>query len=499
MKDIMTNSTKETALEQYFQQFRKNIIGIEQEFESPFGRKKIIYTDWTASGRLYRPIEEKLMNAFGPFVANTHTETTVSGTAMTKAYHHARNIIKQHVNANQNDVLITDGTGMTGVVNKFQRILGIKVPENLKDFIAIPIEKKPVVFISHMEHHSNQTSWLETIADVEVIPSTEDGLFSLENLKVLLEKYKERTLKIASITSCSNVTGIRTPYHEAAKMMHQHNGVCFVDFACSGPYVSIDMHPEDEEAYLDAIFFSPHKFLGGPGTSGVLVFNKKLYNNMVPDCPCGGTVSWTNPWGEHKYIDNIEDREDGGTPGFLQVIKTALAIQLKDEMGIDNILKREHEIVEYVFDSLQNVPNIKILAGQHQERLGVISFFIDDLHFNLGVKLLNDRFGIQTRGGCSCAGTYGHFLLHVDQETSHKLVNEISLGDLIRKPGWIRMSIHPTTTSSEIEYVCNAIKSLAENHKEWALEYRYDSETNEFIHQQATSFENTLVEKWFAM
>ena len=499
MKDIMTNSTKETALEQYFQQFRKNIIGIEQEFESPFGRKKIIYTDWTASGRLYRPIEEKLMNAFGPFVANTHTETTVSGTAMTKAYHHARNIIKQHVNANQNDVLITDGTGMTGVVNKFQRILGIKVPENLKDFIAIPIEKKPVVFISHMEHHSNQTSWLETIADVEVIPSTEDGLFSLENLKVLLEKYKERTLKIASITSCSNVTGIRTPYHEAAKMMHQHNGVCFVDFACSGPYVSIDMHPEDEEAYLDAIFFSPHKFLGGPGTSGVLVFNKKLYNNMVPDCPGGGTVSWTNPWGEHKYIDNIEDREDGGTPGFLQVIKTALAIQLKDEMGIDNILKREHEIVEYVFDSLRNVPNIKILAGQHQERLGVISFFIDDLHFNLGVKLLNDRFGIQTRGGCSCAGTYGHFLLHVDQETSHKLVNEISLGDLIRKPGWIRMSIHPTTTSSEIEYVCNAIKSLAENHKEWALEYRYDSETNEFIHQQATSFENTLVEKWFAM
>lgn len=498
MKDIMTNSTKETALEQYFQQFRKNIIGIEQEFESPFGRKKIIYTDWTASGRLYRPIEEKLMNAFGPFVANTHTETTVSGTAMTKAYHHARNIIKQHVNANQNDVLITDGTGMTGVVNKFQRILGIKVPENLKDFIAIPIEKKPVVFISHMEHHSNQTSWLETIADVEVIPSTEDGLFSLENLKVLLEKYKERTLKIASITSCSNVTGIRTPYHEAAKMMHQHNGVCFVDFACSGPYVSIDMHPEDEEAYLDAIFFSPHKFLGGPGTSGVLVFNKKLYNNMVPDCPGGGTVSWTNPWGEHKYIDNIEDREDGGTPGFLQVIKTALAIQLKDEMGIDNILKREHEIVEYVFDSLQNVPNIKILAGQHQERLGVISFFIDDLHFNLGVKLLNDRFGIQTRGGCSCAGTYGHFLLHVDQETSHKLVNEISLGDLIRKPGWIRMSIHPTTTSAEIEYVCNAIKSLAENHKEWALEYRYDSETNEFIHQQATSFENALVEQWFA-
>ena len=484
-------------LEQYFNQFRKNIIGIDQEFVSPYGKQKIIYTDWTASGRLYRPIEEKMMNDFGPFVANTHTETTVSGTAMTMAYHKARNIIKDHVNANSNDVLITDGTGMTGVVNKFQRILGLKVPENLKDFIQIPAEKKPVVFISHMEHHSNQTSWLETIADVEVIPSCEEGLFSIENLKILLEKYKDRSFKIASITSCSNVTGIKTPYHEVAKLMHKNNGLCFVDFACSGPYVSIDMHPEDPDSFLDAIFFSPHKFLGGPGTPGILVFNNKLYQNMVPDNPGGGTVSWTNPWGEHKYIDNIEDREDGGTPGFLQVIKTALAIQLKEKMGIENILKREHEIVAYVFSNLGEIPNIKILAAQHQERLGVISFYVDELHFNLGVKLLNDKFGIQTRGGCSCAGTYGHFLLHVDQEASHQLVDEISLGDLLRKPGWIRMSIHPTTTNEEIKFVCESITSLAENHKDWALDYNYDKITNEFIHKNANHLEKEMVEDWF--
>jgi selenocysteine lyase/cysteine desulfurase len=499
MTNTMMNSKISTPLEQYFEQFRKNIIGINQEFESPYGKKTIIYTDWTASGRLYRPIEEKLMNEFGPFVANTHTETTVSGTAMTKAYHKARNIIKHHVNANTADVLITDGTGMTGVVNKFQRILGLKVPENLKEFMDIPIHKKPVVFISHMEHHSNQTSWLETIADVEVIPSSEDGLFSLENLIILLEKYKNRAYKIASITSCSNVTGIRTPYHEVAKLMHQYHGVCFVDFACSGPYVKIDMHPEDPESYLDAIFFSPHKFLGGPGTSGVLVFNKKLYNNMIPDCPGGGTVSWTNPWGEHKYIDNIEDREDGGTPGFLQVIKTALAIQLKEQMGIENILKREHEIIDFIFQELGCFPNIKILAGQHHDRLGVISFFVENLHFNLGVKLLNDKFGIQTRGGCSCAGTYGHFLLHVDQETSHKLIDEITLGDLIRKPGWIRMSIHPTTTNAEIELVCNSIKALSENHKIWALDYDYDKETNEFIHKKVQPVEDELVKNWFSL
>ncbi len=492
----MITTESKTKLEHYFQQFRQNIIGIDQEFESPFGRKKIVYTDWTASGRLYRPIEEKLMNEFGPFVANTHTETTVSGTAMTMAYKEAKNIIKRHVNANDNDILINTGTGMTGVVNKFQRILGLKIPENLKDFISIPMELKPVVFISHMEHHSNQTSWLETIADVVVLPANEEGLFCIQEFKESLNKFKDRSFKIASITSCSNVTGIRTPYHEVAKIMHQNNGVCFVDFACSGPYVDIDMHP-DEECYLDAIFFSPHKFLGGPGTSGVLIFNKNLYNNNVPDCPGGGTVSWTNPWGEHKYIDNIEDREDGGTPGFLQVIKTALAIQLKEQMGVKNILEREHEIVDYVFSQLNHIDNIHILANHHQDRLGVISFYIEDLHFNLGVKLLNDKFGIQTRGGCSCAGTYGHYLLHVDQETSHDLVCQITSGNLIKKPGWIRMSIHPTTTSEEIQMVCNSVKALAKNHKEWANDYEYNIKTNEFVHKSDKYTEKEMVKGWF--
>lgn len=492
----MLTTTIQSELEIYFDKFRQNIIGINQEFHSPFGSQKIIYTDWTASGRLYRPIEEKMMNIFGPFVANTHTETTISGTAMTMAYHEARNIIKHHVNANENDVLITDGTGMTGVVNKLQRILGLRVSENLKEFTNIPEAIKPIVFISHMEHHSNQTSWLETIADVEVIECNEEGLFCLENFKHTLEKYKNRSFKIASITSCSNVTGIQTPYHEVAKIMHQNNGVCFVDFACSGPYVDINMHP-DEESYLDAIFFSPHKFLGGPGTTGVMLFNKNLYKNNIPDCPGGGTVSWTNPWGEHKYIDNIEDREDGGTPGFLQVIKTALVIQLKEEMGVQNILKREHEIVDYIFSRLGNIENINILAGQHQDRLGVISFYITDLHFNLGVKILNDRFGIQSRGGCSCAGTYGHYLLHVDKETSHDLVCQITSGDLIKKPGWIRISIHPTTTDQEIKYVCDSIIALANHHKEWSKMYRYDSISNNFYHNDDQFLEKEMVKNWF--
>lgn len=490
-------TTEKTQLENYFQKYREAIVGLNETFDSPYGIQPIIYTDWTASGRLYEPIEEKMLHEFGPFVANTHTETSYTGTAMTMAYHEARHIIKKHVNASEDDVLITDGTGMTGVVNKLQRILGLRIAENLKDFTVIPDSIKPIVFISHMEHHSNQTSWLETIADVVVVPANEEGLFCLENFKKIVAQYSDRVFKIASITSCSNVTGIKTPYYEVAKIMHQNNGVCFVDFACSGPYVKIDMHPTDKEAYLDAVFFSPHKFLGGPGTCGIMVFNKNLYKNNVPDCPGGGTVKWTNPWGEHQYIDSIEEREDGGTPGFLQVIKTALAIKLKEQMGVEQILEREHELVSYIFSVLGNVDNINILAPQHQERLGVISFYIDDLHYNLGVKLLNDRFGIQTRGGCSCAGTYGHYLLHVDQETSHSIVCQISAGDLEKKPGWIRMSIHPTTTNKEIEYVCNAILDLAKHHKLWANDYAYNCKTNEFTHKEHQSTIKEKVQQWF--
>ena len=269
------NSIKPSELlENYFLRFRESVIGHNQEFVSPYGVKPLIYTDWTASGRLYGPIEEKLKNDFGPYVANTHTEATVSGTAMTLAYHEAKRIIKRHVNASADDVLIVGGNGMTGMINKFMRILGLKLPENISKFATLPEDIRPIIFVSHMEHHSNQTAWYETIASkVVIVPAKEDGLFCPDNFAKTISKYEEYPFKITSITGCSNVTGIETPYHDVAKIAHQHGSLCFVDFACSAPYVSIDMHPEDPEQSLDAIFFSPHKFLGGPGSSGVLIFN----------------------------------------------------------------------------------------------------------------------------------------------------------------------------------------------------------------------------------
>jgi selenocysteine lyase/cysteine desulfurase len=487
-------------LEEHFKRFRENIIGIDKTFKSPYGEKKIVYTDWTASGRMYQPIEDVFIKNFYPFVANTHTETTQTGSSMTVAYHKAQEIIKKHVNASSNDVLITCDSGMTGAINKFQRILGLRLHEKFRGKISIPENERPIVFVTHMEHHSNQTSWLETIAEVVVINPTSDGLVDINHLKQLLDNYKNRTIKIAAITSCSNVTGIFTPYHKIAAIMHQNNGLCFVDFACSAPYININMNPENVDEKLDAIYFSPHKFLGGPGSSGVLIFDSKLYTNKVPDNPGGGTVEWTNPWGEHAYVSNIEAREDGGTPGFLQVIRTALSIQLKDNMGVENILKREHELIDKLWDELNAISNLHILANNIKDRLSIISFYVDDLHYNLAVKLLNDKFGIQTRGGCSCAGTYGHYLLSVDKDFSHAITSEISCGILDKKPGWIRMSLHPTTSNVELDFVVDAIKQLCKNHVEWGRDYHYNPQTNEYTHvNENKEILYNEVKSWFTV
>ncbi|MBK8628209.1 MAG: aminotransferase class V-fold PLP-dependent enzyme [Saprospiraceae bacterium] len=488
---------KTLTLEEYFAPFRKQIIGIDQVFETPYGSKKIVYADWTASGRMYRPIEDILTEKIAPFVANTHTETNVTGSSMTLAYKKAKEIIKKHVNAVEGDILIASNSGMTGVVNKLQRIIGIKLHEKFQDKVTLKQEDKPIIFVTHMEHHSNQTSWIETTGDVVVIGACNEGKIDLKDFAEKLEKYKDRKVKIAALTSCSNVTGIDTPYHQMAGMIHRAGGVCFVDFACSAPYIDIDMHPDTADEYLDAIYFSPHKFLGGPSSSGILIFNQKLYNNRIPDNPGGGTVDWTNPWGEHKYHDEIEAREDGGTPAFLQTIRVALCIQLKNQMGVNNILDREHEILEKIWSKLELIPNLRVLAEQHKNRLGVISFYIEECHFNLAVKLLNDRFGIQMRGGCSCAGTYGHYLLEVSYEKSKRLTDEISKGLLNNKPGWVRMSIHPTMTDAEIEYILESLDALCKHHKEWSNDYIYDIHTNEYKHKKEQNTEKNLVENWY--
>jgi len=484
------------SLEKYFEKFRKNIIGFNQYFESPYGVKKMIYADWIASGRLYAPIEEKMARIIGPFIGNTHTETTETGTMMTKAYHLAHQKIKEHVNAGPDDVIITYGQGMTSVVNKFQRILGLKNCATFKDGECIPKNERPVVFLTHLEHHSNHTTWLETIADVVLLQQDEHNRVNPQELVKQLAKYKDRKMKIGAFSGGSNVTGIIPPYRELAAIMHQHGGLAFVDFAASAPYIDMNMHPENELERLDAIYFSPHKFLGGPGSSGVLIFNKSLYNKQVPDQPGGGTVEWTNPWGGRMYFRDIELREDGGTPGFLQAIRGALAIKVKEQMGTENIRLREKELIQKAFEGFSDIPGLHILADDVKDRLGVISFYIDGIHYNLVVKLLNDHFGIQVRGGCACAGTYGHILLGIGPEESRRITDLISKGDHSQKPGFIRLSLHPTMTDEELDTVIFAVKEIVKNHKTWSKDYHYNTRTNEFYHSKEID-KASRIKTWF--
>lgn len=462
----------QNTLESYFEEFRKATLGNNTHFESIYGKQKLLYTDWIASGRLYEPIEKLICEKVAPMFANTHSFSSESGKNTTYRYHEARNIIKNHVNASTEDVLVTTGTGMTGALRKLQRIMSLDKNESELE--------RPVVFISHMEHHSNQVCWYETNAEVVVLPAGKNGNIDPQILKLSLEKYKNRKLKIGSFTACSNVTGLITPYSELAKIMHEYEGYCFIDFAASAPYMDMDMHPSEKNSQLDAIFFSPHKFLGGPGSCGVLVYNKNLQRNPIPDKPGGGNVKWTNPWGNYAYSEDPETREDGGTPGILQVIRAAMAIRLKEKMNSLKMNLRERELLELFYQEIKDTPEIEILGDTQQEKIGCVSFNIENMHYNLVVRLLNDRFGIQVRGGWSCASTYAHYLFDINKNLSIKICDGIAKNNLSIKPGWVRVSLHPILSNKELIFITDALKSTIKNQKEWALDYRYNPQTNEF-------------------
>ena len=387
----------------------------------------------------------------------------------------------------QHDALIFCGSGMTHAVNKLQRILGLRIPEQKRGALQNDTIKdlqendRPIVFVSHMEHHSNHTSWLETIADVIIIPPAPDGNIDLDGFAELLEYHGQRSYKIAAITACSNVTGIETPYYAVARMIHGVGGYCFVDFACSAPYVPMDMHPSDPAASLDAIYFSGHKFLGGPGTPGVLIFNKRLYNNRVPDQPGGGTILYSNPWNVHEFITDIEQREDAGTPSFYGAIKLALCIRLKETMGTELIRKREAEIMATVLQNIEKIPGVFILEPKYRKRLGIISFIVPGIHHDLFVKMLNDRFGVQARSGCSCAGTYGHYLLKVGRKKSYQVLHDLLRGEHLSKPGWIRLSIHPTMGNAVINTMMDAVRQIVLNAEDWCKDYYYDRQSQCFL------------------
>lgn len=437
--------------------FWANIAHKVSDQPSPRGG---LYADWTASGLTFEPIEKRLAEQVLPYMANTHTEDSFTGRTMSRWLHEANQVIKRHVNASDDDVLLNEGQGMTGALAKLVRLLGWSCHEQHREFLLAKMATRPLIYVTHREHHSNHTLWLESLADVKIIPALEGDEVDLEWLKADLQRESARPIKVASVIASSNVTGVETPYREIAKLMHREGGWCFVDFAASAPYVDIDMHPACDE-WLDAIFFSPHKFLGGPGSSGVLVFNKALYRNRIPDTPGGGTVTWTNPWGEHEYVEDIEQRESGGTPAILQTLRTAYAIQLKDEMGTDRIWAREQALNAYFFERLKMISGVNVLSDQHKARLSIFSIVFDQCDYRAAVRELSDAYGVETRGGCACAGSYGHYLLGIDRTTSAEIAAQIDQGNEAVKPGWVRVSLHPTMTLADVDRIADAIECVS--------------------------------------
>lgn len=478
-----------TSWERTFARYRKGIAGINARTKTLYGTKPLVYADWSATGRVYLPIEKEMLETYAPYIGNTHTSASTTGKFMSEQYAEAKRVIKRHVGARDTDALLACGSGMTGAVVALQDILQLRVPADMRS--AIPHASRPVVFVTHMEHHSNHTTWLETVCDVEVIKPDVSGLPSLAHVEELLEQYRSRPLRIAAITAASNVTGALVDVHAIARIMHENDGLCFVDYTAAAPYLPIDMHPRDSVASLDAIYFSPHKFLGGAGTPGILVFDAQLYASQTPQRPGGGTVRWTDPWGGRRYIDDIEVREDGGTPPFWGVIKASLAIQLKDKMTVRAIGRRERELNTMLLLSLKSIPGLNVLAPGIKNRLPIVSLTIDGLHYELVSRLLNDRFGIQSRSGCMCAGTYGHYLLGISRDESQAFCARIDCGDESLRPGFVRLSLHPTTTDAEVAHIIRALAETAQHGAEWAKEYAYDSATNEHHRRPLSKIKRT--------
>jgi selenocysteine lyase/cysteine desulfurase len=445
--------------------------------------------------------------------ANSHTEESTTGKSMTELVHLSEKKIKKCFNALEDDYIFPVGTGATGAIQKLASILGVyyspvfkeRYDNYMKDKQCHTCEKdfaskffeeshieKPVVFISSYEHHSNDLIWRESLAEVVEIGLTSEGYFDLEDLrrKVADPKYDNR-LKFGSISAASNVTGIKTPVYEVAKILHNHNAYACFDYAASGPYVEIDMN-KNEESYFDAIYLSPHKFIGGPGSSGLLVINKKLYDiTSAPTVAGGGTVDYVSSMG-YDFVNDVEAREMAGTPGILQIIKASLAIELKDALGINLIEEKEHDFIDKVFKRLVTNPNVEILGPNNPEgRISIMSFNIKSnnryLHHKLVTKLLNDLFGIQSRAGCACAGPYGHKLLNVDGETSLKYRDVVVNGYNSLKPGWVRVNFHYVMSEREVEYICDALEFIGKFGYLFISEYKMDINSGLWVHKNGVA------------